>query len=302
MEWDYKEILKLWGMADSNPSFRDLLQKKLSANEWGEAIFSYDVLGKMALIEIPNNLRKKKKVIARALLQAVKSVEAVYEKVGEHEGKYRLEKVRFLAGKKMKTVLYKEWGCEFEIAPGKVFFSPRLCTERQRIAGYVKPKQTVGVFFAGVGPYAILIAKHCKPAQVFAIEWNPVAIPLLKKNILRNKVQEIVIPIHSDVKKVEHILGQCDHIIMPAPETAKNYLAHAIKCISSHNGGFIHCYDFVSSQQPLHEAWKDIESKLKRLPGKVIVEDIRKVLQFSPRKMQVCVVLRVPPAASHKRK
>ncbi len=276
----------------TDPSFRQLMGEILSPAEMQEAIFAYDVLGKMALIEIPRKLLKKKKKIASALLHAVKQIESVYEKVGEHEGKFRLERVRFLAGKKITSTTYKEWNCEFELMPGKVFFSPRLGTERQRIASYVKKGETVAVFFAGVGPYAITLAKHAKPQRVFAIEWNPSAIPWLEWNIRKNKVQDIVVPLHADVKKAAHILGQCDHVIMPAPESATKYLAEAVKCLSP-NGGRIHCYAFVSNEKPLHAMWEKLEKGLKKVKGKAVVEDIRKVLQFSPRKVQMCAVIRV---------
>ncbi len=274
------------------PSFRELMSQFLSPAEMQEAIFAFDVLGKLALIEIPKKLQKKKKKIASALMHAVKNVESVYEKVGEHEGKFRLEKVRFIAGKKISSTSYKEWNCDFELMPGKVFFSPRLGTERQRIASYVKKGETVAVFFAGVGPYAVTLAKHAKPARVFAIEWNPDAIPWLEMNVRKNKVQDIVVPIHADVKKVGHILGQCDHVIMPAPESATKYLSEAIKCLSP-RGGRIHCYAFVSNKKPLHAMWKKLQLGLKKVKGTAEVEDIRKVLQFSPRKVQMCAVLRV---------
>lgn len=280
-------------MADHPLSFRERLADVLSPTELKEAIFAFDVLGKMALIEVPRKLQKKKKQIALALLHSVKAVDSVYEKVGEHEGKYRLEKVRFLAGKKIKSTTYREWNCEFELMPGKVFFSPRLGMERQRVASYVKRGETVAVFFAGVGPYAVTIAKHAKPARVFAIEWNPLAIPWLELNVRKNKVQDVVIPMHADVKKAAHILGQCDHVIMPAPESATKYLADAVKCLSK-KGGRIHCYAFVSNEQPLHEMWDRLEKGLKKVKGRAVVEDIRKVLQFSPRKLQMCAVIHVP--------
>lgn len=285
----------------ANPSFRELLGSVLSPTEMKEAIFAFDVLGKMALIEVPRKLQKKKKKIASALMHAVKNVESVYEKVGEHEGKYRLERVRYLAGKKINSTTYKEWNCEFELMPGKVFFSPRLGTERQRIASYVKKGETVAVFFAGVGPYAITLAKHASPARVFAIEWNPDAMPWLEMNIHKNRVQHTVIPIHADVKKIGHILGQCDHVIMPAPETATKYLAEAVKCLSP-SGGTIHCYAFVSNQKPLNEMWNKLDKGLKKVKGKAVVEDIRKVLQFSPRKVQMCAVIRVQGKKSTSRK
>jgi tRNA (guanine37-N1)-methyltransferase len=297
MEGNYKEICVGVSMhgekASQNPNFRDLLAHVLTPKELEQAIYSYDVLGNMAMIEIPRELQHKKKQIASALLHAVKAVDSVYEKSGDRAGKYRLKPLRHLAGKELESVSYKEWNCIFEVAPGKVFFSPRLSTERQRVASYVKRNESVAVFFAGVGPYAITIAKHAKPKQVFALEWNPAAMPYLEHNIRHNKVDDIVIPIHADVKKVTHIFGQCDHVIMPAPETATKYLPQAVKCLSP-RGGLIHCYGFVTNKQPLHAMWGQLEKGLKSVRGKAHVKEIRKVLQYSPQKVQMCAVIHVP--------
>jgi tRNA G37 N-methylase Trm5 len=58
------------------------------------------------------------------------------------------------------------------------------------------------VMFAGVGPYAIQIAKkQPKVKEVIAIEINPVAVKYAKENVVLNKVQDKVKVIEGDVRE-----------------------------------------------------------------------------------------------------
>jgi tRNA (guanine37-N1)-methyltransferase len=272
------------------PSFRDEVKKILTSNEQKQAIYSFDVLGSMALLEIPDALKKKRKKIAHALLETNPRLTGVYEKVGTHSGKYRIEKIRWIVGKKDSIVEHKEWGCVFRVHPGKVFFNPRLATERHRIASLIRKNQTVAVFFSGAGPYAIVIAKHCKPKRVYALEWNPSAKPFLEQNLRFNKVDFLVIPVWGDVAKI-HPLERCDHVVMPAPDTALSQLRSAVNWCKA--GGIIHVYLFVSGSNLEEEAERLIYNAMKplRIPWKI--EYTHKVSDYSPRKQQWCIGLRI---------
>ncbi len=279
-------------------SFRETLKKKLTLQEQGEAIYSFDVLGDMALIEVPSVLQKKKKMIAQTLLETNPRIRKVFEKVGEHEGKYRVEKIRWLQGEKSPIVSYKEWGCIFHVDPGNVFFNPRLGTERQRVASYVKRGQKVVVFFGGIGIYAIQIAKHCFPSKVTTIEWNPFSKKWVNENVKQNKVEKIVHSITRDIRKVKPV-AEFDHVIMPAPENANEFLSIARKWISK-KGGLIHFYTFVSNRNSEKEA----KEKVARELGKkgYTITFIRKVSDFSSSKWQVCVGISISSASFKKSK
>lgn len=279
---------------DKPLSFRDALRGVLSPSEQALAIYSFDVLGDLALIEIPRALRSRRTLIGKTLLASNPRLKKVYEKVGEHSGKFRVEKIRWLAGEKDPQTLYTEWGCTFYVNPGEVFFNPRLSTERQRAAEVVKRNQTVAVFFGGVGPYAIEIAKHSSPRRVYSIEWNSRAKKNLLANISHNKVSALVVPLMGDVKKISP-RAECDHIIMPAPDNAMEFLPRAIKWISP-QGGLIQCYTFVSRDNADAEVREKVSSALgKRVPFKIVF--IRKVSDFSARMLQVCVGVKVSGSA-----
>ncbi len=276
-------------MRDPKPSFREAVDAILSPAERKQMIYSFDVLGDMALIEIPNALRKKSSRIARTLLDTSPSLKRVYEKVGTHSGKYRVEKTKWLAGVKDPVVIYTEWGCKLAVHPGKVFFNPRLSTERQRVAAYVKKGQSVCVFFSGVGPYTVTLAKHTLLNRVYGIEWNPEAKKYAEENIVLNKVIGRVVPIWGDVNAVP-VLEECAHVVMPAPETASSHLGAAVKWCKVK--GLIHFYTFVSST--------NVPAQLKALLNSHMPEGVkwkiafsRKVSDFSPSKQQWCVGIQV---------
>ncbi|MEK6902470.1 MAG: hypothetical protein AABX02_02690 [archaeon] len=63
-------------------SFRDALKRILTKKEQVQAIYGFDVLGDMALIEIPQSLQSKKKKIAHTLLDTHQNLTRVYEKIG----------------------------------------------------------------------------------------------------------------------------------------------------------------------------------------------------------------------------
>ncbi len=280
-------------------SFRDALREKLSLAEQKNAIYSFDVLGDMALVEIPRELVKRRTLIGKTLLQTNPRVKKVFEKVGEHSGKFRVEKIKWVAGEKYSNVLYTEWGCTFHLDPGTIFFNPRLSTERQRAASYVKKGQLVVVFFGGVGPYAIEIAKHAQPKCVVSIEWNPSAKKFMLENMTRNKVSALVEPIFGDVKKIKP-RPICEHVIMPAPDNAVEFLPLAVKWLSK-KGGLIQCYTFVSNENPEKEA----REKVKHILGHSVpyqIAFVRKVSDFSARKWQVCVGIKVFGIKSRKKK
>ena len=277
-------------------SFRESLKRILSKKEQSQAIYGFDVLGDMALIEIPAALQTKKKKIAQTLLDTQQNVTRVYEKIGEHEGKYRVEKIAWLAGKKDSVAHYKEWGCVFHFDPGTVFFNPRLGTERQRVAEMVSKNKTTAVFFAGVGPYAIQIAKHRAPKKVYAVEWNPAAKPFFILNAVQNKVNSLVQFSSGDISKIPP-KAECDHVVLPAPETALDYLDVAMKWISP-KGGMIHLYLFAGDPDAEKNAREKVLEKTKSFARKTKIAFIRKVSDFSPSKRQFCVRVKVLPLFS----
>ncbi|MEM7816081.1 MAG: class I SAM-dependent methyltransferase family protein, partial [Candidatus Aenigmatarchaeota archaeon] len=197
-------------------SLKDELIGKIPKNRLSFLRTGFDIIGDVAVIEIPDELERQKMAIAKAVLMANRNVRTVCRKLGEREGRYRLREMEILLGKSTETV-HREYGCAFKLDVRKVYFSPREGTERQRVAEQVKPKETVMVMFEGVGPYAIQIAKkQPKVKKVIAIEINPKAVEYMRENITLNKVSDRVEPVLGDVSRAaKRFYGTCDRVVMP---------------------------------------------------------------------------------------
>jgi tRNA (guanine37-N1)-methyltransferase len=250
---------------------------------------SFDIIGHIAIIEVPERLKRKKKLIAKVIMELNKHIKTVLEKASERKGVYRIRKYRFLAGEKNFETIHKEYGCFFKLDPTKVYFSPRELTERQRIVSQVKENEVVMVMFAGVGPYAIQIAKkQPKVKEVIAIEINPVAVKYAKENVVMNKVQDKVKVIEGDVReKCKDFYGKCDRVVMPLPKGAEDFLDIAVKCLK--NKGYIHFYNWGAEPKIFENAEKIVKEKLGNLGVKYKIINKRKVLPYAPRKWKVCL-------------
>jgi tRNA (guanine37-N1)-methyltransferase len=247
----------------------------------------FDIIGDVAVIEIPQELESRKLLIAKALAKVHPSVKTVCRKLSEREGTFRLRGLEILVGKRTETE-HKECGCAYRLDLAKVYFSPREATERQRIAGRVKPKETVMVFFAGMGPYAILIAKK-QNARVYAIEINPDAFRYMKENVRINGVQEKVEPVLGDVKKAaKAFFGKCDRVVMPLPKEGYKFLPEAFACLKK-KGGIIHFYHYAHEDDLFSEAEGLVRRAAQKAGRGIKILKRKKVLPYGPRVFKVCL-------------
>ena len=275
-------------------SLREALEKKLTRKELDSLITSFNVLGNTAIIEIPDVLKNKQKIIAKTLLEINKNIESVCKISSAHSGKYRTQKVTRLAGKKLSNVFYKESGSVFEIELGKVFFSPRLSTERIRISKLIKKNEIIGALFAGVGPYPIIFAKKSKMKKAYAVELNPNAVALMKSNVKLNKTESKIEIFKGDVKKAvsKHLKGKCDRVVMPLPKGAEHFLKDAFIALKP-KGGVIHFYQFADKNEPYKKPFEIIKETSFQMKKKTRILRKAKVRSFSPSKIQVVIDIKV---------
>ncbi len=279
-------------------SLKEALLPLLNEKERVFAPSAFDTFGNIAVIEIPRELNKRKKLIGETLLKVQPRFQTVCSIESNHEGKYRIQQVKVIAGKKNLIADYKENGCAFQIPLGKVFFSPRLSGERLRIAYLVAPNEVVGAWFSGVGPYPIVIAKNSKASKIIAIELNPPAHKFAVKNAELNKVnknctkgKERVVFVKGDVKKVYKKYKKLfDRIAMPLPHTGYQFLKEAFYCIKPN--GIIHFYEIVVKGD-LATPTNQIMSEAKKAKKKVEIIRTSRVRQFSPTKEQIVFDIKV---------
>jgi tRNA (guanine37-N1)-methyltransferase len=242
-------------------------------------ISSFDLLGNVAVVELPDKMDAKK--VAKAIMEVHKNVETVYAKKSGMQGKYRVRKFRLIGGRKNKIAKYRENGVLMEFDVEKVFFSPRLSSERKRIAELAKNGENVLVLFAGVGPFALCIAKQRPLSKVIGIELNREAVKWFRKNIKLNKLENIKAVLGDVKKEVGKFRGWADRIVMPLPKDAEHFLKDAET--ASKKGTIIHFYSFVDANRPEQHAMEKIKANLKNYR----IIQIRKVRDYSPKTVQV---------------
>ena len=229
-----------------------------------------DVIGDIAVIDIPPELKMHERVIGEALLKTHKNVRTVLAKVGAVTGTYRLRELVVIAGENRTTTTHKEHGCQYNVDVATAYFSPRLSTEHNRVASLVQKGDTVVDLFAGVGPFAVLIAKKNADVKVYAVDINPEAVEFLKKNIRLNRVDNRVIPIQGNARQTveERLLGVADRVIMNLPEKAIEFVDAACKAVKP-SGGIVHYYAFIRLQDSLEAAQQRFSEAVEKAGRKV---------------------------------
>jgi tRNA (guanine37-N1)-methyltransferase len=278
-------------------NLRFLLSDKLEPWELKLVYKSYDIVGDTAVIRIPEPLKQRSKIIAEAVMQTNKRLKAVWRQTNSVSGNFRLRGLEFVLGERKTITLHKEHGCIFKVDLEKCYFSPRLSYERMRIAEQIQPGEVILNMFAGVGCYSIMIAKHSKPEKIFSIDINPVAIQYMQENIKLNKVEEKIIPVQGDAKKVieERLQNVVDRVLMPLPEKAYEYLDYALLTLKP-TGGWIHYYDFEHAKKgenPIEKIELKVSKELQMLGVDFQVVSRRVVRTTGPNWCQVVLDLQV---------
>lgn len=269
-------------------SLLEQLEGKLAPHLLASLPRSMDVIGNIVVVEIPPELEAHKRVIGEAILSLQKGARLVLSKASTISGAYRLREVKRIVGEGGTETVYKEHGCTYYLDLAKVYFSPRLSFERSRVADQVNANEVVLDMFAGVGPYAILIAKR-KGAKVCAVDANPDAIRFLRRNVDLNKVSSLVEVVEGDVRELtEERKGKFDRAIMDFPSESLSYVEAACKALKPK--GVIHFYAFSESEEPVSEV-EEVFRRAVEEAGRTVKRVLNKrlVKQVAPYRWQVVI-------------
>lgn len=226
-------------------ALRRALAGTLTAAEADALFSSFDQIGEIAIIRIPKPLAHKKSEIGAAVLEQASGVTRVFSQTTDVSGSHRTRGLELVAGSGSTITEYREHACTFTVDVERAFFSPRLSTERARIASLVSSGETVLNMFGGVGAFSIVIAKST-PCTVYNVDINPVAADLCEHNAARNKLAGTVISMCGDVAEVVRGLQDrlsADRTLMLLPERSSEFLGAAVS--ATRPGGMIHYYSHV---------------------------------------------------------
>jgi tRNA (guanine37-N1)-methyltransferase len=211
---------------------------------------SFDYVGDIAVISIPPELAVYKGAIASKLFSMRGNTKAVLNKISKLEGEHRVADFELLLGESTETI-HKENGYTYKLDVKKVFFNPRLYSERGRIAAKITHGEHILIPFAGVGPFVLPVAG--RGAKVYAVEINPDACTCLLENIRINRLEGQITVIQGDFENITEAknlkLAECrfDRAIVPTPYGMDHSLVGVSKFVRK--GGYIHFYTFKAESQ-----------------------------------------------------
>ena len=280
-------------------NLKAVLANRLELSQLKLLYKSYDIVGDIAIIRIPETLKQYSGNIAEAIMQTHKHIKTVLRQVSPVTSDYRLRELELVTGERKTETIHKEYDCTFKVDLKRCYFSPRLVYERMRIAQQIQLGETVVNMFAGVGCYSIIIAKHSKPGRIYSIDINPIAIQYMRENVKLNKVGERVVSFQGDAKTVveEKLRNIADRVLMPLPEKAYKYLDYAMLTVKP-TGGWVHYYDFEHAEKgenPIEKVKARVAKRLQDFGVSFEMPFRRVVRTTGPRWYQIVVDIRILP-------
>ncbi len=260
-------------------SLAEVLREFLSEDEVAAFGTSYDLVGEVAVVEIPEELLDRRTEIGEALLGWLPA-RTIAMKSSPTAGRKRLRGLDVIAGEPSLETTHRENGLKFRLDLSKVFFNPRLSGERARVASRCRASGMVIDMFAGVGSFSITIHRAMSHGEgrVFAIDLNQDAHRYLILNTRLNRawgVEGLLGDSRLLAPKISSRHGPADSVVMNLPGSSHEFLPAAVSSVKE--GGMIHYYRLADKDN--HEG--AIRRELSEV-GDFRVELIREVESYSP--------------------
>jgi len=247
---------------------------------------SYDLIGELLLIKIPEELKAYNQQIGEALLATHHNITSIYH-IQEVQGEFRTRTLNLIAGTKKTTTTHHEYNLSFTLDPSTVYFNPRLASERHHIANLVQPGEIIIDLFTGIAPFPIHIAKTQPTATILALDKNPEAIKYAQKNVKANKTDKHITLHICDAHDAPDLLkaNKADRIIMNLPFHSTEFLNEAYQL--SNKEVNIHLYSMVEEKH-LEETKENITTLTEK--NNYLITDLcmRTIKTYSPHEFYTC--------------
>ncbi len=203
---------------------------------------SFDVVGDIVLIRLPDEFEPRQREIGEALLDFVPSARIVGRDRGVH-GAERRRQIERIAGSGGWRTRHRENGLELEVDVERAYFSPRLAREHARVAEEVGRAEVVYDLCCGVGPFAVTIARDGRATRVVAVDSNPAAIELLRATLKRYPFRERVEPVEGALEEFRPPPGSADRAILNLPLEGIKYASSVARLVAPR--GHLHYYEIA---------------------------------------------------------
>jgi tRNA wybutosine-synthesizing protein 2 len=273
--------------------------RRAVARELGAAVAAqvprgYTRLGCVLVVRLPEALRPAFPALGRAYAEEF-GVRSVLRPAGGVEGEFRHPRLERIHGEPTETEVV-EHGTRFRFDPERIMFARGNKTERARIAALVAPGERVYDLFAGIGYFAIPIARRDPTIRVVAVEANALSFGYLTENVARNGVGERVTPIRGDNRVVPLPPGPADRVVLGYLPSALPYLPRAIELLGDHPGT-VHVHLVANVRDGVAGARAEVAEALARYGAEVERLEGRAVKPYGPGRVHVVIDARVAPPA-----
>jgi len=254
---------------------------------------SYERLGDVAIIDEDDPDRARE--IADAIVDSDLPVRAVVDRASKVKGDLRVRDWTVVAGedggdRPVTETVHREYGFEYRLDLSRVYFSPRLATERHRVTEGVEAGEQAIDMFAGVGPFVVPMA--ARGATVVGVDLNPAAIEYLRENARRNGVADRVTAIEGDVRDVAaDYAGWADRIVMNLPHSADEFLDSAVTLAG--DDCVVHYYDIQHEDDPFGPGERAIREAAAAEGYAIEVLTRHVVRSYAPHELNVCLDVRL---------
>ncbi len=245
---------------------------------------SYDIVGAIALVKLPEELDRYALRVGEAMLKTNPHLRSVCQ-VEPVTGELRVRGCRVIAGAQDTVTTHLEYGVRFMVDVGSIYFSPRLSNERRRVAGCVADGERIVDLFAGVAPFSIMIAKYAHPVVVYAIDKNERAVEFARRNVVLNQVGDRVEVIQGDARDVARLVpGKVDRIIMNLPFSAHAFLGAALSVAADEC--ILHYYDILA-EEAIEARWRALTTTAAGTGFRIERDRARRLKSYSAREFYI---------------
>jgi len=236
---------------------------------------AFEQIGDIVVVKVPPRLAPRAAELGTALrkfarARAVFSAHAV-------KAEFRVRDLERISGMGEPLTQVQENGVKLWVDLSKAYFSPRLATERERVAALVQPGEHLVDLFAGVAPLAVQAA--LKGARVDAVDLNPAAMELAKRNVEETGVADKVKLHTGDARLVGKRLLPADRIVMNLPHGAKLFVD--VAAALAKKGATIHYHEILAPGQIATRS-AALEAEMAKFGKPAKVTATRNVRNYSP--------------------
>mmetsp|Transcript_10908 Transcript_10908/g.33691 ORF Transcript_10908/g.33691 Transcript_10908/m.33691 type:complete len:311 (+) Transcript_10908:594-1526(+) len=146
---------------------------------------AFEACGHVAHLNLRPEHEPWKRVVAEIMLDKLKGIRTVVNKVGEIDSLYRTYELEVLGGDSDTTVELREQDCVFRFDVRDVYWNSRLQSEHGRLIETIPRESRVADCTAGVGPFSVPLAAR-RGVACRANDLNPRAVDALRANALAN--------------------------------------------------------------------------------------------------------------------